>query len=447
MRTETRHSIVLVAGTGVTTVLGLAYSVYAQRALGPVRSGDFVAALSLFAFYYIALGPINGTVTRFTAQFAGREQYGNIRVLSRKISRRVALYMAIGVAAALLTLGKLADLLRFQSVASLLMVCGMVYVTLLLSVSRGVLRGLQDFGRLNVNTILEAAIRLAVGLILLGSFCTAAAGLGAYLVALILALIVSYGQLRRVWRAHDRLKSLPHGKSRPDASVEGPCNTEDRLGTESVDGGAVKRFTVPMFVLMMISAGFQNIDMLMVKHYLVGVDAGMYGAAFVLARSMGALVTPFTTLMLPLITTMYERGERIAGTFLRISIYFLILATIPVVLFGLWPDELIAALYGKQFAGAGSVLLLVTLARLMGYLSHMIALVGAAMNRFRFLYVYAPSLVAQTAALCIWHRSLSQIAVVMFVGHAGTLVLMASSVLVLVRRPHQVPETNDPSPS
>ena len=56
------------------------------------------------------------------------------------------------------------------------------------------------------------------------------------------------------------------------------------------------------------------------------------------------------------------------------------------------------------------------------------------MNRFRFLYVYAPSLAAQTAALCVWHQTLEQIAVVMLVGHAGTLVLMAWGVLFGVRR-------------
>ena len=194
--------------------------------------------------------------------------------------------------------------------------------------------------------------------------------------------------------------------------------------------------------MMIISAGFQNIDMLMVKHYFAGTDAGIYGAAFVLARSMGALVTPFTTLMLPLLTTLHEQGKRIAATFARVSVYFLGLATIPVVLFWLWPDEIIAALYGHQFAGAGSLLLLITVVRLLGYLGHMIALAGAATNSFRFLYAYAPALAAQTAALCIWHESLLQIALIMLVGQAATLALLAGSVLARAQQQHPTAETS-----
>ncbi|MHC4696671.1 MAG: glycosyltransferase [Planctomycetota bacterium] len=381
MRTETRHSIVLLAGTGITVVLSLAYSVYAQRVLGPVQAADFVAALSLVALCQIALGPINGTVTRFTAQFASHGQYGKVRTLSREITKRVALYVLVGVAVGLVLVKGVAGLLQFQSVTPLLVAYGMIYVTLLLSVSRGVLRGLQAFAQLNVNTILEAAVRLAVGLALLEFLGVASAGLSAYLIALILTLAISYLQMSRARAAHDRLGSRTH------TPVENRCHTESSPNTESVDGRAVLRFTGPMFLMMITSAGFQNIDMLMVKHYFGGTDAGIYGAAFVLARSIGALVTPFTTLLLPLMTTMHERGERIAGTFARVSGYFLALAAIPVVLFWLWSDRIIAVLYGPQFAGAASILLIVTIARLLGYLAHMIALAGAATNRFRFLYV------------------------------------------------------------
>ena len=89
-----------------------------------------------------------------------------------------------------------------------------------------------------------------------------------------------------------------------------------------------------------------------------------------------------------------------------------------------------------------SILLVVTLARLLGYLCHMIALAGAATNHFRFLYIYVPGLVAQTAALCIWHESLAQVALVMLVGQGGTLALMAWSVLARARRSRAVVETS-----
>ena len=114
MRMETRHSVVLLVGTGTVAVLSLIYSVYAQRILGPVGAGDFVAALSLLGFINIALGPINATVTRFTAQYASRKQYGKIQTLTREIAKRVALYVFIGLGITVALLGQLRELLQFH---------------------------------------------------------------------------------------------------------------------------------------------------------------------------------------------------------------------------------------------------------------------------------------------------------------------------------------------
>ncbi|MCH8966333.1 MAG: glycosyltransferase [Planctomycetes bacterium] len=396
-RKEARHSVVLVAGTGVTAVLALIYTVYAQRVLGPALSADFVTALSLMALCQIALGPINGTVARFTAQFASRQELGRIRGLSREVTKRVAVFALAGVVVGLIALKPLATFLAFDSVVPLLLAYAAIYSLLVLSVARGVLRGLQAFGKLNLNTIVEAAIRLCVGVAILSVFVGATAGLAAYLIALVAILGFSYVQLSRVW-----------------------------VGCEpvAVDRRAIIRFTLPLFLVMMTSAGFQNVDMLTVKHYFVRMDAGVYGAGFTLARSMAVFVTPFTTLMLPLLTTLHERGERILGTLLRLTSYFLLLAALPVAVIALWPEWIIGVLFREEFAGASQVLLMVTVARLLGFLCHILALAGAATNNFRFLVVYVPGLIVQTISLAVWHESLSQIASLLVLVHGATLVAM-----------------------
>ena len=154
MRTETRHSIVLTAGTGTTAALSLIYTVYAGRVLGRVAYADFVAAVSFANLCYIALGPINGTVARFTAQYASRSEYGKIRTLCREVGKRVAKYGVLGLIAGLVMLKPLAVVLRFDSVVPLLLAYVMVYLTLLLSVARGVLRGVQSFHQYNLNPLL-----------------------------------------------------------------------------------------------------------------------------------------------------------------------------------------------------------------------------------------------------------------------------------------------------
>jgi O-antigen/teichoic acid export membrane protein len=146
------------------------------------------------------------------------------------------------------------------------------------------------------------------------------------------------------------------------------------------------------------------------------------------------LVTPFTTFLLPLVTTLYEKGQRIAGTVIRICAYFLLLAAVPTLLFLLWPEWIMVRLYGDEFAGGAPVLLPLTGARLLGHLCHMLALVYASTNRFRFLAVYTVGLAVQALALIVWGTSPTMVAGAMLVTQAITLSAMLGMMVCHRRR-------------
>ena len=402
MRTETRHSLILLVGTGLTSVISLIYAIYAQRVMGPAISSEFVAVLSLVMLCQTGFGPINGTVARFTAQYAAADQLGKVHMLHREVLRRVVRLALVGLAVGLVLLVWIAGLLRLSSLLPLLAGYGIIYASLLVGVSRGTLRGLQSFGQLSVNNVGESAGRLIVGVAILHYVTSAAGGLCAYLVALVLALLLAKRQLAEL-----RSQNEP----------------------ESIDGQPIKRFTGPMFLLMLTTAGFQNMDMLAVKHYFDSADAGIYGAAFTLARVINVAVTPFATLLLPLLTTLHEQGKAMAGAFIRTTGYFLLLAVVPVIAFLLWPTEIVRLMFGEPFSAAGNVLLVVTVTRLVGWLCHMIALAGAAANRFSALYIYTPSLVILLAVLSVRHDSPLQVVQAALAVQGLTLVALIADAI------------------
>lgn len=398
MRPETRHSLVLTVGTGATTALAIAYSVYAGRLLGKAPYGEFVAVLSLVALCHLSLGPINGTVARFSAQYAGEGSLGRARTLWRYMTWRIAKYGLIASLVVVVAAVPLASWLRLSSAWSFVIGVAIIYVTVVLAVSRGALRGLQAFGALSVNTVTESALRLLAGVVLLGVWCQTASGLTAYLVALVVVLFVARAQLSRIWGGH---------------------------AYEHIDGAPIRRFAGPLLIMTVASAALQNIDMLFAKRFLAETDAGLYAAAFTLSRTMSALVTPFTTLLLPVLTTMHGEGRRLGGTFARTCGYFLLLASVPVALFAVWPEQIVTLLYQDEYAGAGALLLPLTLMRLFGFLCHLIALAFAATNSFRFLWIYVGGLVVQLVLLLIWHESGARIAQVGLVTQGGILAALA----------------------
>jgi len=354
------------------------YGVYATRVLGEGSVGAFTHALSVVAFLQIAFGPINGTVAKFAAEYAARGGMGRVRSLVSEVARRVAAYGGIALVVASVAAFPLASFWKYTSPAPLLIALLITYATLILSVARGALRGLQRFGALNTNTIVESACRLAIGLALLGFWGGASVALLAYLIALVVTLALSLRQLRSMWNDTPR---------------------------ERVDGRAVRRFALPMFAFMLVSAGFQNIDMFLVKRVLPMAEADSYGVAFFLTgRAIAALVTPFTILLLPMLAHLHERGQSTRRPFLRVCGYFLLSTGIPLVLFGTFPGHLLNLLYGDRFSEAASVLFLLAIARILGHFCHIIGLARAAAGRFSFLIIYGSGFFVQSAMLAYFGR-------------------------------------------
>ena len=216
MERRRHQTIVLICGTGFTALVSLGYLVYAQRMLGPAASAEFMAAVALISLFHIGLGPINATVTRFTAGFAERGELGKVRSLNRAITRLVGKVLLIGLVPGLLIAKPLAGFLHFDSVWSIVIAFVTVYLFLLLSVARGTLRGLQAFGSYIANTVSESLVRLVAGCALLAVVVAAPAGILAYTIATLVVLLMARAQLAVVWAG---------------------------ISPESVDGAAVKQRT------------------------------------------------------------------------------------------------------------------------------------------------------------------------------------------------------------
>lgn len=397
-RRLSRDGMTLVAGIGVTTVLGLVYQVVAQRLLGPVESAPFVTALAIVALFQLGLGPFNGTVARFTAQFAAQEQWNQIKSLIRRMARRITLFLIIAAVPVALLLIPARSWLRFDSVGPLAIAVVAVAGLLLLSIYRGALRGVRAFGSFCTNAIFEAGLRLVAGVLLLFWWSRADVALSAYLIAIVGVLLLSRRQIRR----------LPGEAHEDDAP---PL--------------ALRRYFVWMLVFMLASAGYQNVDMLAVRRFFDDAVVGEYGAAFTLARAVSALATPFTTLLLPTIASLNAKGWNTKWTMLLIISQFIVLGGLFLLVVGFWAEPIVSLLFGEAFTAAGSLLFGVSLARLLGFLAHLILLAAVAVDDFRLLWVYVPGLVVQVILLAIYDESSAATVQALIIGHVIVLVGVA----------------------
>lgn len=411
VRNEIRQTLVLIVGAAVTAALSLMYQVVAGRALGPAQYADFAAALSLIYLGLATAGPINATLARFSAEYAAAGELGKIRGLAGFATRRLAIYGLIVGAIALIVLRPLARTLHFSSSAVLLLAIVVLYLTLLVSVERGVLRGTLEFAKYNRSVVTEAVLRLLLGVPLLYAFGNAGAAVGGYAVALLTLLPLATRQAKATWKNE---------------------------AAEPVPAAEVLKFGSPMFVFTIASAAFVNLDMLLVKSFFSGIDAGLYGGAITLARSIAFIYGPFGILLLPAFVSQGASGPPPFRMVLRVVGYFLAAAALPLAAFALWPEEILTLAFGEAF-GAGTPLLLpLAGAAALAGLSALIGNALAGLGEFRFLGVYLGGLLLLVSGLLVWHDSLDVVAMIVLVAQSITAAAMLLLLLSAWRASREV---------
>ncbi len=369
--------MVLGLGTGISSLLRIAYVVYAARVLGPAAYADLYAALSLVFLFGTAIGPISGTVSRFTSLYLAEDDAGalaGLRRFARAHVTRVAI--ALVVLSPLLMLGVRGQLGATDWTLPAIVVA-IFPLTLLVYLPRGLVRGAHRFGHFSLQLTAEAGLRLLLSVFLLSRAATAEAALLAYLAAALLLLPIAELQARSIGRGVD---------------------------PEPVDGGLLRRFGASFFLVAFIGAAFQNIDVLAARRFFPDYEAGLYGAASSLAKALALVYLPFGTLSLPTLTARFTRKERPERAVAALLGGFGALGAL--VLAGLvWQGErVLRLLHGEAYLEAQPLLLPLGSAMLLILLSGLIAQAFTAMGRFEFLPLYGAALVAELAILW-WTQS------------------------------------------
>lgn len=381
---------------GAVAVLNFLYHIFVGRSLGVAEYGNFAVGVSMATFLAYAAGPIASVATLNFSRHAGRGDRRALSDYSRRTSTIVALSAVAGAIIVIPISGWLAVLFRVDRPAVIFTAYVIAALLVMLSIPRSLLRGTLHFGRYALNLFFEGVLRLGAGMLLVGGFPTAVSALGGYIAgssgALGIALLQVRGALRR--------------------------GTAERNDANPMPGRGI-----PFFFLGWINAALQNADLLLVKLFFVPSEAGIYAAAWAIARTFAALAMPFDVVLLPIAGRLGSSGSaaRLAGA---IAGGLVLLASIPLTLLWIWPDVIVRGLYGNPFAEAGQIVVILALAVLTTYLTYFVGQVLLVRGRSWFLALNAAGLAAELAMIARWHQTLEQVAVIHLSTQATIFVLV-----------------------
>nr|MQY69372.1 oligosaccharide flippase family protein [Bacillota bacterium] len=161
-----RHSGIMFSATIVANLLAYLFHVYMGRSLGAAGYGILGSLLAAFYVLFILLRAISTVVTKFVSEFKARGEYGKVASLLFSAMRKLSRYAILIFIGLSLSSWLIADFLRIPSPLPVILMSLLLAFAVILSIPRGVLRGLQNFGQLGLNISLEALIRLLLGVLL-----------------------------------------------------------------------------------------------------------------------------------------------------------------------------------------------------------------------------------------------------------------------------------------
>ena len=401
-------SLTLLAGSGLVGVTNLVYNVVTARMLGPT---GFAHATAVYTLLMLA------SAITLSFQVVCAKYVASHETVEEKNAIFAALHFRAWIAGIALSL----SLFIFnRAITSYLNLPDPTLLSLLafgtafyipLGVRRGYVQGVHAFSSLAINFMLEGVVRLG------GAYLLMWLGLGVRgaVLASVIAVIASYFLARPSpgWRALS-----VHGI--PIAFGEG----------------------VQAIVFFSGQVVINNFDIVLVKHFFVPEQAGIYAAVSLVGRLVNMCAWSVVNTMFP-VAAAARQSDREARPvlFLSLGLVFLILS---VLILGLWaiPSFLWRTLFGSHFElgnYGGLAALLILYAVTTGIYSLSSVMITYEMSRKIANTSWAQLAFsgAVVVGICVFHQTLRQVILVQLILMVILLVMVA---LPLLRREIAPPE-------
>jgi O-antigen/teichoic acid export membrane protein len=372
-RSETLKAAGMAAATMANNALALIFTVLFARILGATDYGSLAALVSTFVILSVPGSAVQVAVAREIA--LGRLGEGPRLAATLSIWRRRLLLVGVAITAcAVLLREPIADLISVPEEWAAAAAAPTAVLWLLLSLERGALQGAHMYKPVAWSIVLEAAGRLAFGLLLV------AVGMGvtgAYFGTPLSLAATAFGLW---WISRERL----------GAPAEGSAARRLR----DLVGGAW-----PAVLGLFLVALLQNVDVILVKRQIGGDAAGAYAAAAVAAKAVVWVAIGIGLYLLPEATRAARHGQDPRPVLARALGVVAAVAVPMLIVYGLFPATVLRLAFGPESVVASDALFVLGCAMTLlavGYLGVQYML---ALGRVAFLPALAVVAVAELALL------------------------------------------------
>jgi O-antigen/teichoic acid export membrane protein len=389
-------SVVLLSGSGLTTAINLAYNIVVARFLGPKGFGQATVVYTILTL----ISAVTLSFQLISAKMVVQQSTPEGKAAVYRGFHRGAWGCGIIVALILVSFQKaIAGYLNLPSpvLVAILAVGAAFYIPL--GCRRGYIQGTYGFRRLATNLVIEGVFRLG------GSVLAILAGLGVegVIAANTAAVVVAYFTAKPALTAR---------------------------GSDSLHLSHALRETSQAMIFFSGQVLINNCDIVLVKHFFLSGEAGIYAAVAMVGRVIFAFSSAVVNGMFPHVAGTCDEERR--NLTIIVTSLLLVLVTGSCLALGLWvtPAEIWTKFLGSDFEIAGRYNLpyLLTLYAV----TTIVFSLSAVIITFEMSYKIANTSWIQLAfsgiviaAICRFHSSLIEVILVQLICMAALLACVA----------------------
>lgn len=357
--------------------------------------GELQALLAVLGILGAPFAALSIVLVRQTSRYEAEKKLAKIKGLLFSFSKLGLIFGGLFFFVFIFFSSFISHFLKISSIAGIVILGLAFFPFFLNSISRGILQGLEKFRFLSFLGVGETGLKILSAIFLL----TIGFRVKGVLLGMILAgtagYFLTFFSLKNIFREKEEV-------------------------VEKAEWQEMAKYFFPVFLTILLLGLLFGLDMILVKHFFNLEAAGDYGVLATIARIVFFVVSPFTSVMFPLIAGAKIFSE--AQDFFKKTIFATIILSLPVLFFYfLFPELVIRMLIGGKFLTISPFLGWLGLAAFFYGLIQVFSQYFLSLGKKGFLLILISGVLLETIMIFWRHESLWQVVETINLTMAATL--------------------------
>ncbi|NCU42152.1 MAG: hypothetical protein EOM19_05565 [Candidatus Moranbacteria bacterium] len=406
-----QNSALLFAGTMTANILNYVFHFAMGRMVSPQAYGEVEAIVSLLAIITIPSSAIVIVATRYAARFKARNDVRKSERLFFLFHKKVFLFIFPLLFIGFFATPWVQSFLKIEDSFAIYFLWGLAFLSFFNAIAKGTMSGWQRFLGLGIVNASVSFVKLVFSVFFVWLGFSVGGVVGALLLSSVSGYILFLFILGRF-----RKKEYNKGKEKPTLEGNQPKNS-------------VYTYAIPVlfstFAFMMLG----NADMVLAKHHLSPEDAGLYGALFIVSKTIFFFSSILAGVMFSMSAEEHEKSilhktKNRSKIFRNAALLTLFICLISIVFFFLFPAFVLSIFFGEKYLAGTHLLGWFAVASSLYTLIYLFLQYFLSIHKTIIVWWVVLGVVAEAFAIYIWGYSIESIISLILLFHAIILSIL-----------------------